>query len=149
MPAPTPQSTTPSTPPTTPPAPGMCPAFSAAMSVLGKRWNGAIIQTLGAAPQRFGDIKRTVDGISDAVLTRRLAELQGCALIHKSADTTTGRDHYALTEKGAALLPALGALTTWAEEWAIVPHPASDPPEPDHDTPPIHPTTQTEEDPTT
>ncbi|MFT8637191.1 MAG: helix-turn-helix domain-containing protein, partial [Pseudoclavibacter sp.] len=104
----------------------LCPAFLSAMEVLGKRWNGAIIQSIGDRSLRFGELKRSVGGISDAVLARRLAELQGCLLIERTAEAPSSpRGRYALTAKGRALVPALDSLTRWAEEWAPIAEPGT------------------------
>jgi DNA-binding HxlR family transcriptional regulator len=58
-----------------------------------------------------------VSGISDSVLSERLAELCGAGLVLRSVDerppVAVG---YTLTRAGQALLPAMQALTTWASE---------------------------------
>lgn len=98
----------------------LCPAFLSAMALLGKRWNGLIIQSIGDRQLRYGDIKNVVGGISDAVLTRRLAELQHCEIVvHTSGAEQSAHGGYALTAKGRALVPALDALTQWAEQWVV------------------------------
>lgn len=97
---------------------GLCPSFLAAMEILGKRWNGALIQVLRDRELRFVDLKQRVAGISDAVLTTRLGELTGCELVERRASTAgSSRGVYALTPKGAALLPVLDDLTAWSEQW--------------------------------
>jgi DNA-binding HxlR family transcriptional regulator len=98
----------------------LCPALLAAMALLGKRWNGLVIQALGTGPQRFVDIRRGIPGISDAVLARRLGELQHCELIERVDGAT--RAPYRLTAKGRDLLPVLDALTAWAERWSVAEH---------------------------
>ncbi len=93
---------------------GLCAPFLTAMEIIGKRWNGALIQVLRDGPLRFVDLKTGVVGISDAVLTTRIGELLGCGLI---AREPSRRGTYALTEKGEALLPALDSLTAWSATW--------------------------------
>ncbi len=96
----------------------LCPSFLAAMEVLGKRWNGVLIQVLRDRELRFVDLKSAVPDISDAVLTTRLAELLRCELIERRTSVPgSSRGIYALTEKGLALLPVLDDLTTWSERW--------------------------------
>ncbi|WP_159500796.1 helix-turn-helix domain-containing protein [Microbacterium sp. 18062] len=96
----------------------LCPSFLAAMDILGKRWNGALIQVLRGGALRFVDLKSTVPGISDAVLTTRLGELLRCGLVERVLPGTgSTRGVYALTEKGRALLPVLDDLTAWSERW--------------------------------
>lgn len=86
-----------------------------AFSVLGKRWNGMIISALGTDSATFGGLRRAVPGISDAVLSDRLAELAATKLL--SREVLPGPPvavTYRLTESGVALLPILIELGEWA-----------------------------------
>ncbi len=93
---------------------GLCAPFLSAMEIIGKRWNGALVQVLRDGPLRFVELKNAVPGISDAVLTTRLGELLQCELV---AREPSSRSPYSLTEKGAALLPILDDLTAWSAKW--------------------------------
>jgi DNA-binding HxlR family transcriptional regulator len=56
-------------------------------------------------------------GISDSVLSDRLADLTEAGLITRAVDG--GRRlavSYALTERGQALMPALEQISRWAQE---------------------------------
>jgi len=91
-------------------------ALTRAFGFLGKRWNGVLLGTLTAGPMGFAELKRAVHGISDSMLSERLAELAGAGLVVRRVDPGPPvAVHYELTESGHALLPALEALTTWAE----------------------------------
>lgn len=86
-----------------------------AFSILGKRWNGMIIDALGGGPLSFAALRRAVSGISDAMLSDRLSELAEVDLL--SRDVNPGPPvavTYALTEKAAGLLPILEQLGGWA-----------------------------------
>ena len=100
------------------PAPRACDAsLRRAFTFLGKRWNGVLLGTLITGPAGFAELRRAVQGISDSVLSERLAELTKAGLVVRSVDDGPPvAVHYALTPAGAALLPALGELTTWAAE---------------------------------
>ncbi|WP_349428890.1 helix-turn-helix domain-containing protein [Microbacterium sp. LWS13-1.2] len=90
-------------------------AVTLAFSVLGKRWNGMIISALGGGPSTFVSLRRGVSGISDTVLSDRLAELAKAALVTRTV--TAGPPvtvSYALTESGEGLLPILEQLGSWA-----------------------------------
>ncbi len=90
-------------------------ALRRAFGFLGKRWNGVIIGTLANGPAGFSELKRAVDGISDSVLSERLAELAGAGLVQRSVDEGPPiAVDYRLTSAGEALLPALQELTKWA-----------------------------------
>jgi DNA-binding HxlR family transcriptional regulator len=90
-------------------------ALSRAFGFLGKRWNGVIIGTLLHGPLGFADLRRTVGGISDSVLSERLSELAAAGLVTRTVDPGPPVSvEYHLTPAGQALTPALEALATWA-----------------------------------
>lgn len=98
-------------------AAGACPSFVAAMEIVGRRWNGLMVQALGAGCASFSEIARHIDGVSDQVLARRLRELEGDGLIVRTvSDARPPQVRYALTETGRALLPVLTALTQWGHQ---------------------------------
>jgi DNA-binding HxlR family transcriptional regulator len=91
-------------------------ALTRAFGFLGKRWNGVLLGALLQGPAGFAELKRAVAGISDSVLAERLAELAGAGLVQRSVDVGPPvAVTYQVTEAGAALMPALAALTSWAE----------------------------------
>ncbi|MFJ4253861.1 winged helix-turn-helix transcriptional regulator [Microbacterium sp. NPDC090003] len=90
-------------------------AVTLAFSVLGKRWNGMIVSSLGGGPSTFVALRRAVAGISDTVLSDRLAELADAGLVARTVDAGPPVTvSYALTPGGAGLLPILDDLGTWA-----------------------------------
>ena len=91
-------------------------ALSRAFEFLGKRWNGVLLGTLIQGPAGFAELKRGL-GISDSMLSDRLLELTRAGLVERTVDTGPPvAVSYALTDNGQAVLPALQALTTWAQE---------------------------------
>ncbi|CAH0139616.1 winged helix-turn-helix transcriptional regulator [Microbacterium foliorum] len=92
-------------------------AVTLAFSVLGKRWNGMIVSSLGGGPSTFVSLRRGVAGISDTVLSDRLAELADAGLVSRAVDPGPPiAVSYALTDSGRGLLPILDQLGTWASE---------------------------------
>lgn len=92
-------------------------ALTRAFGFLGKRWNGILLGTLTGGPMGFAELKRSVHGISDSMLAERLTELGGAGLVVRQVDPGPPvAVRYELTESGHALLPALEALTRWADE---------------------------------
>ncbi|GAA1233654.1 DNA-binding HxlR family transcriptional regulator [Microbacterium phyllosphaerae] len=92
-------------------------AVTLAFSVLGKRWNGMIVSSLGGGPSTFVSLRRAVVGISDTVLSDRLAELAEAGLVSRAVDAGPPvAVSYALTDSGRGLLPILDQLGTWASE---------------------------------
>jgi len=97
---------------------GVCPHFHAAIELIGKRWTGAILCSLSDGPRRFGELARTIPGLSDRLLSQRLRELEREGLVEREVEPGTPvRVTYALTEKGAELGPAIQELKQWAKRW--------------------------------
>jgi DNA-binding HxlR family transcriptional regulator len=98
-------------------APTCDAALSRAFSVLGKRWNGVLIGTLIDGPAGFAQLARSIQGISESVLSDRLTELAATGLltrlVHDGPPVTVT---YELTSRGHALVPALNELGRWAQE---------------------------------
>jgi DNA-binding HxlR family transcriptional regulator len=100
-------------------------ALVQAFKFLGKCWSGVILGTLTNGRAGFAELKRSVIGISDSVLSERLSELQGAGLVVRSVEpgppiaVSNG-----LSEAGTALIPAMRALSEWASENLPEPDPA-------------------------
>jgi DNA-binding HxlR family transcriptional regulator len=92
-------------------------ALSRAFAVLGKRWNGVLIGTLVEGPAGFAQLTRSIDGISESVLSDRLTELAKAGLLSRQVhDGPPVSVTYELTPCGLALVPALTELGRWAEK---------------------------------
>lgn len=89
----------------------LCPKYERAIKVLGKRWTGLILRCLQHEPLRFTDLKLQLKSISAKVLTERLKELEGEAVIC----LTDGQ--YRLTDKGLAMGKALDEIQVWADRF--------------------------------
>jgi DNA-binding HxlR family transcriptional regulator len=97
---------------------GVCPQYHQAVELIGKRWTGAIVDALLPAPRRFSEIAKAIPQISDRLLSIRLRELESERIVERRVfDGSPVRVEYALTPKGRALEPAIGALRFWAREW--------------------------------
>jgi DNA-binding HxlR family transcriptional regulator len=89
-----------------------CPHLTFAFEILGKRWSALILDLLASRPARFSEIVRAVPGLSDKMLTERLAELTENGLVARRSDN--GSANYHLTVSGRELAPALDAIRKWA-----------------------------------
>jgi len=91
-------------------------ALAGVFTLLGKRWTGVIIGVLLERPARFAEIARAIPGITEGMLSTRLAELKDAGLVDREVlDGPPIATVYRLTERGEALRPALLALGAWAE----------------------------------
>jgi DNA-binding HxlR family transcriptional regulator len=88
-----------------------------AFELLGRRWTGVILGTLSDRPASFSELARAVPGISDSMLSARLAALTKAGLVTRAVDEGPPLSvAYELTEAGCALLPALDQISRWADE---------------------------------
>ena len=96
----------------------ICPKFEKTFGILGKKWNGLIIEVLlTQGPQRFKDLSQKIDKCSDRVLTERLKELENENLIKKVSTDKGCRMCYCLTLQGEDLKDIMQAVHIWAEKW--------------------------------
>jgi DNA-binding HxlR family transcriptional regulator len=92
-------------------------ALARAFVFLGKRWNAVVLGILSTGPGGFRDLSRAIGGISDSVLSDRLADLAGAGLIVRTVEEGPPISvSYALTDRGDALIPALEQIGLWANE---------------------------------
>ena len=98
-------------------APACDAALGRAFGLLGKRWNGLVIAVLGTGPLGFAEIGRRTGGISDSVLSDRLAELTQAGIVERCVtDSRPPGVQYGLTPAGQALVPILEQVATWADD---------------------------------
>ncbi|WP_413627238.1 helix-turn-helix domain-containing protein [Fructilactobacillus vespulae] len=96
----------------------LCSKFEEAFQILGKKWNGVIIESLLMGESlRFGEIATKIDGCSDRVLTARLKELRDWGIVVRKTSPDSALIKYELTEKGADLQPIMESIHTWADKW--------------------------------
>jgi DNA-binding HxlR family transcriptional regulator len=92
-------------------------ALARAFVFLGKRWNAIVLGVLNSGPAGFRELSRATEGISDSVLSDRLADLAGAGLIARTVEEGPPISvSYALTDRGRALMPALEQIALWANE---------------------------------
>lgn len=89
----------------------VCSSIESALGVLGRAWAGAVLQAMLDGSERYSDIRRSVTGVSDAVLSARLRELvaRGFALREVEAGPPV-TVRYRLTDVGRDTRPVLAAL---------------------------------------
>ena len=98
--------------------PCVCPRFQRAAELVGRRWTAAVIWVALDGPARFGEIRRSVPGLSARMLAERLRELEAEGLLARRARSGDPQlAEYALTSKGRALEGVVRALEEWVEAW--------------------------------
>ena len=83
---------------------------------VGDKWSLLVIFRLGDGPRRFTELKRSVDGISQRMLTVTLRGLERDGIVTRTMyPVMPPRVDYELTKMGQALLDAVGSLMAWAD----------------------------------
>lgn len=94
-----------------------CPVAAAAR-VLGDRWTLILLRTLADGPCRFKHLESTGEGISPAVLSARLRELEAHGMVTRTSfNEIPPRVEYSLTDKGQDALPVIEALRIYGQRW--------------------------------
>jgi DNA-binding HxlR family transcriptional regulator len=82
-------------------------------------WTTYILYNLKThGPQRFGELKRRVSGVSAKMLTERLRTLEGAGLVRREYEATIPpKVTYSLTQRGHQLDEVLGTLADIGIRW--------------------------------
>lgn len=87
------------------------------LELLSGKWRTHIIYELCKKPScRFGELKKSVSGITNTMLTNTLRDLVDLGIVHREQfNEIPPHVEYSLTEKGKALLPVFTELAKWGE----------------------------------
>lgn len=93
-----------------------CGATREVLTRVGDKWSVLVVVLLGDRAMRFNEIKRTLAGISQRVLTSTLRGLERDGLVRRTVHPTNPPQvEYALTELGRSLLDPVRVLAVWAQ----------------------------------
>ena len=94
----------------------LCPVRDV-LDRVGDKWSMLTIAMLDAGPRRFSELRRSIDGISQRMLTLTLRRLERDGLVTRTQfPTIPPRVEYELTRLGKTLLEPVMALGKWAEK---------------------------------
>lgn len=94
-----------------------CPVETTLM-LISDRWKVLIIRDLLEGTKRFGELKKSVENISQKVLTANLRSMEDAGLLtRKVYAEVPPRVEYTLTETGYSLKPVLDAMVAWGTEY--------------------------------
>jgi DNA-binding HxlR family transcriptional regulator len=84
---------------------------------VGDKWSVLVIALLGEQGRRFSELRRSIEGISQRMLTLTLRQLERDGLVARTVHATVPpRVDYELTPLGRSVLEPLMGLMTWAQE---------------------------------
>ncbi|MCD7061314.1 winged helix-turn-helix transcriptional regulator [Pelagibacterium xiamenense] len=91
-------------------------AMSDILNRIGDKWSVMVVARLGGGTQRFSELRRSIEGISQRMLTLTLRNLERDGLVTRTVyPEIPPRVEYALTELGETLIGPINALWAWAE----------------------------------
>lgn len=95
-----------------------CESMSRLQAVISGKWKILIIWYISVYKvQRFGELQRRLDGITQSTLTKQLRELESDGFIsRKIYPQVPPRVEYSLTETGESFVPILMQMQKWSEE---------------------------------
>ncbi|MBP3797416.1 MAG: helix-turn-helix transcriptional regulator [Ruminococcus sp.] len=94
-----------------------CPVATT-VQLIGNKWKLLILRNLLARPWRFNELRRSLDGISQKVLTESLRSMESDGIIVRTVYAEVPpRVEYSLSELGETLRPILDAMQVWGQEY--------------------------------
>ncbi|MDL2301853.1 helix-turn-helix transcriptional regulator [Lachnospiraceae bacterium OttesenSCG-928-D06] len=94
-----------------------CPVETA-LIIMGDRWKLLIVRDLLTGTKRFGELKKSLNGISQKVLTQHLRAMESYGLVERKVYAEVPpKVEYSLTELGKSLKVIHDALWQWGETY--------------------------------
>ena len=86
------------------------------LDVVGGKWKLLLLWELQERPRRFGELRRSMDGISEKVLIQQLRDLEADGIVHRHQyNEVPPKVEYSLTPLAESLNAALEPLCLWGE----------------------------------
>lgn len=87
---------------------------TAAIAVIDGKWKTVLLWLLESGPRRPGELRRTLPGLTEKVLTQALREMEEDGIVHRRVhEGRPLRTEYSLTSFGQDLADALAPLSDW------------------------------------
>ena len=94
-----------------------CPVATT-VSLIGSKWKLLIIRNLLVRPWRFNELQRSLEGISQKVLTDSLRSMEEDGIITRTVyPEVPPRVEYALSELGETLRPIISDMEKWGQAY--------------------------------
>lgn len=97
-----------------------CPVATA-VALIGGKWKLLILRNLKMRPWRFNELQRSIDGISQKVLTDSLRQMMDDGLVYRHDYRQQPlKVEYGLTDLGQKMLPIIDALADFGTYYKSV-----------------------------
>ena len=95
-----------------------CPVETT-LTLISDKWKVLILRDLMPGTKRFGELMRSLRGVSQKVLTAQLRQMEDSGLLTRTVyPEVPPRVEYSLTELGRNLKPVLDAMQQWGEQYS-------------------------------
>lgn len=89
-------------------------AVETTLQVIGGRWKVLILRELFQGVKRFGELQRSIRGVTQKMLTQQLREMEADGLIYREVYLQVPpKVEYSLTPLGESLKPIIDAMHVW------------------------------------
>jgi DNA-binding HxlR family transcriptional regulator len=96
---------------------GFSCGLDATLRIISGKWKPLVLFFLRDGPKRYGELKRSIQGVSDKVLIQQLKDLEADRVLARTDyKEVPPRVDYALTPLGRSLADAIVPLCTWGTE---------------------------------
>ncbi len=94
-----------------------CPVATT-VALIGNKWKLLIIRNLLYRPWRFNELHKSLEGISQKVLTDSLRQMEADGIITRTVyPEVPPRVEYALSDLGESMRPILDAMQEWGNHY--------------------------------
>ncbi len=88
------------------------------LSLMADKWKFLIIRDLLTGTKRFGELQKSIGGVSQKVLTNNLRQMEKSGLINRKVYAEVPpKVEYSLTDLGKSLKPILDSMVNWGEDY--------------------------------
>ena len=94
-----------------------CPVATT-VGLIGSKWKLLIIRNLLTRPWRFNELQKSLEGISQKVLTDSLRSMEADGIVTRTVFAEVPpRVEYSLSELGESLRPIIQAMEVWGKQY--------------------------------
>lgn len=88
------------------------------LQLIENKWKILILRDLLTGTKRFGELKKSVTGITQKVITSNLRDMESSGLLTREVfPEVPPRVEYTLTDTGYSLEPILDSMYSWGENY--------------------------------
>lgn len=99
-----------------------CPVATT-VQLIGNKWKLLILRNLQMRPWRFNELQKSLEGISQKVLTQSLRSMEADGIIVRTVYAEVPpRVEYSLSELGETMRPILDAMEQWGNNYKATFH---------------------------